>query len=127
MERTRERGRLHAAQASRTTSAIVVNDLEVNLRHLPRRIEELVRQALKLIEQNSRLQGAYDHLRSLRGIAAGSAVQLLGELLVLPGDMEVRQWVAHAGLDVRRYSSGRSVAERPRISKVGNKHIRRAL
>lgn len=127
VERTRERGRLHAAQASRTTSAIVVNDLEVNLRHLTRRIEELVRQALKLIQQNARLQRAYDHLTSLRGIAARSAVQLLGELLVLPVDMDVRQWVAHAGLDVRHYNSGRSVAERPRISKVGNKHIRRAL
>ena len=32
------------------------------------------------------------------GIAEKSAVQLLGELLVLPEDMSVREWVAHAGL-----------------------------
>lgn len=43
VERTRERGRLHATQASQHSSAIVTNDIEVNLRHLDRRIKELVR------------------------------------------------------------------------------------
>ena len=61
------------------------------------------------------------------GIAAHSAVQLLPELLVLPDDMTVRQWVAHAGLDPRAHQSGTSVDKPARISKVGNAHIRRAL
>ena len=63
----------------------------------------------------------------MRGIATHSAVQLLPELLVLPDDMSVRQWVAHAGLDPRPYQSGSSVHKPPRLSKVGNAHIRRAL
>jgi transposase len=54
-------------------------------------------------------------------------VQLLPELLVLPADMTVRQWVAHAGLDPRACQSGSSVDKPARISKVGNAHIRRAL
>jgi transposase len=41
--------------------------------------------------------------------------------------MSVREWVAYAGLDVREHRSGRSVEARPRISKEGNVHIRRAL
>ena len=41
--------------------------------------------------------------------------------------MSVREWVAHAGLDVRHHRSGTSVEERPRISKMGNRNIRRAL
>lgn len=61
------------------------------------------------------------------GIATHSAVQLLPELLVLPDDMTVRQWVAHAGLDPRACQYGTSVAKPARISKVGNAHIRRAL
>lgn len=127
VERAREKNRLHAAQASRTTSAAVVNDIGVNLRHLQRRIDEMVRQALKVVAGSARLSEAYGHLTSVRGIAAKSAVQLLGELLCLPEGMSVREWVAYAGLDVRQHRSGRSVEARPRISKEGNVHVRRAL
>lgn len=127
VERTRERGRLHAAQASRTTSPIVVNDIEVNLRHLERRIDELVRQALKVVRRSGPLEAAYGHLTSVGGIAAKSAIALMGELMALPEGMSVREWVAHAGLDVRQHRSGDSVQARPRISKVGNRNVRRAL
>src|SRR5262249_55372518 len=62
-----------------------------------------------------------------RGIAAASAVAILAELAVLPQDMSAREWVAHAGLDPRRHESGTSVKGPVRISKVGNRHLRRAL
>jgi transposase len=41
--------------------------------------------------------------------------------------MDVRQWVAYAGLDPRPYRSGTSVRKTPRISKVGSAFIRRSL
>lgn len=126
-ERAREQNRAHAAAATAHTSAIVVNDLRVNLSHLQRRIATLERQALALIAREPALTHAYRHLTSVRGVADTSAIQLLGELGVLPADMTVRQWVAHSGLDVRHTTSGTSVHTRPRISKRGNAHVRRAL
>ena len=60
------------------------------------------------------------------GIAETSALQILAELAVLAPDLEARQWVAYAGLDPRQYSSGSSVQKKTRISKAGNKHLRRA-
>ncbi|MEM9996550.1 MAG: IS110 family transposase [Bacteroidota bacterium] len=126
-EQARERLRLHAARRTQTTSALVINDIEVNLRHLARRAERLLEQAVALIEAQASLASAYAHATSVRGIAAKSAVLLLGELLCLPGGMSVREWVAYAGLDVRQHRSGRSVEARPRISKEGNAHLRRAL
>lgn len=106
---------------------MVINDIEVNLRHLARRIKELVRQAMKHIEGAEGLRRAYGHLTSVRGIAQKSAVLLLGELAMLPAEMTVREWVAHAGLDPKQHESGTSVRARERISKVGNARIRRAL
>jgi transposase len=126
-ERTREQNRAHAAAATAQTSAIVLNDLRVNLGHLQRRLTELERQALALIAGEPALAQAYGHLISVRGIAATSAIQLLGELHVLPADMTARQWVAHSGLDVRHVTSGTSVHKPPRISKRGNAHLRRVL
>jgi transposase len=126
-ERTSELNRLHAARSSADTAAVVVNDIEVNARHLERRIEELERHALSLIAHHPALQRAFQRVTSIKGIAARSALQLLGELLVLPSDMLARQWVAHSGLDVRHFDSGSSVHKQPRISKHGNAHIRRIL
>ena len=125
--RTQERARLHAATASDALSALVQRDIQQHLRELERRIATLRRDAQALITAEPTLAGPFRHLVSVRGIAAASAIQLLGELALLPPDMTARQWVAHAGLDPRPYASGTSVHRAPRISKVGNTHLRRAL
>lgn len=127
VEQTRERNRLRSILSSTSASAVVVNDIEVNIRHLGRRIAQLIRQAVKLVDGSARLRTAYGLLTSVRGIARKSAVLLLGELAMLPEGMSVREWVAHAGLDPRRHQSGTSVEKKERISKIGNARIRRAL
>lgn len=127
VEATRERNRLGHARATGSTPAVVLNDIAVNLRHLTRRIAEMERQAMKLVRANELLSAAYAHVTSVRGIGSKTAVMLLPELLVLPADLSVRQWVAHAGLDPTRHESGTSVERRARISKVGSTHIRRVL
>ena len=127
VEHTRERGRLHHACASNQTPQVVINDIEVNLRHLHRRIDEMTRQAMKIVQDNVLLKEAFERLTSIKGIAQKSAVLLLPELLALPQGLTLRQWVAHAGLDPRQYSSGSSTNRPTRISKVGNVRLRRAL
>jgi Transposase IS116/IS110/IS902 family len=61
------------------------------------------------------------------GIGETSALQILGELAVLPDTLDARQWVAFSGLDPRRFKSGTSVEKKPRISRGGSRHLRRAL
>lgn len=126
-ERTREKNRLHALRASAAHSRLVARDIEVNLRHLERRIDQMQTQAVALVGEHAALAEAFRHLTSVKGIAARTAVTLLAELLVLPPGMTARQWVAHAGLDPREITSGSSVRGTVRISKVGNVHLRRAL
>ena len=41
--------------------------------------------------------------------------------------MTVRQWVAYSGLDPAHQMSGTSVHKPSRISRAGNRHLRRAL
>jgi len=127
LEKTRELNRQHAAGATADTPAVVVNDVAVNVRHLERRIAELERHAVALLSADAELQPVYQRLLSVCGIAQTTAIQLLGELLVLHADMTARQWVAHSGLDVRHVTSGTSVHKVPRISKQGNAHLRRIL
>ncbi len=56
-----------------------------------------------------------------------SALNLLGELALLAPNLTVRQWVAHSGLDPAHHDSGSSVHRRARISRAGNRYLRRAL
>lgn len=125
--RTQEKNRLHASKSSEALPSSLRNDIEVNIRHLDRRIARLEQLALELLSKVPPLRQAFEHLLSVRGIAQTSALRILGELVLLPEDMSVRQWVAHCGLDPREFSSGTSVDRPARISKVGNKYLRAAL
>jgi len=108
-------------------SDIVQNDIEVNIRHLERRIERLREQARELIHEYPDLERAFLHLTSVKGIAQAAGIQILAELSILPSDMDVRQWVAHAGIDPMQFQSGTSIDKPSRISRRGNVHLRRAL
>jgi transposase len=123
-----EKSRWHAAQATHTTPPALRRDLERSLRSLRRAIARLSAEAVKIIEQDRDLKLRFDLLVSVHGsIAATSAIQILAELAVVSEDLDVRQYVAYAGLDPRQYSSGTSVHKKVRISKAGNAHLRRAL
>ena len=82
---------------------------------------------MTLVRQNELLRKRYELLVSIPGIAQVSAMQLLAELSILPPDLTVREWVAHSGLDPAHEMSGTSVRKASRISRAGNRHLRRAL
>lgn len=124
---TAEKNRVHAAGLSRAIPAAVRQDIAQSVRFQQRAMKKLRRLALQLIAADAELQQRYLLLRSIPGMGEISALQTLAELLLLPEDRDVRQWVAYAGLDPREYSSGTSVRKYTRISKVGNAHLRHAL
>jgi len=119
--------RLHAAQRSAVTPRCVIVDLKRAIASLESRIHSLRREAMMLVRQNELLYQRYLLLVSVPGIAQVSAIQLLAELCTLPSDLTVREWVAHSGLDPAHEMSGTSVKKASRISRAGNRHLRRAL
>ncbi len=123
---TAEKNRLHAATVARALPPVVRQDLRRSIAFHERALARLARQSQQVIATDSILQKRFDLLDSIPGIGAASAVALLAELSML-SDLNVRQWVAMAGIDPREYSSGTSVHKKTRISKAGNAHLRRAL
>jgi transposase len=127
VQHTRDQNRLYAAQGSISTPRCVIQDLKHALAAGERRIHKLRREAMTLVRSDENLRQRYDLLISIPGVAQISAMQLLGELATLSPDMTVRQWVAHSGLDPAHEISGTSVRKASRISRAGNRHLRRAL
>lgn len=126
-DRTRAKNQLHALLQSTTTPAVVLEDVRLSIRQYADQIEALRDWAAGRIAADAALAEVYGLITSIPGVAAASAIQLMGELLVLPEDMRAKQWVALAGLDPRQSTSGTSVNKKPHLSKAGNCHLRKAL
>jgi len=124
---TAEKNRLHAASLSVAIPAAVRRDLQRSVRSIQRAIVRLTREAQRILQADPLLASSYHLLLTAKGIGPTSALRLLAETALLSEDLDVRQWVAYAGLDPREYQSGSSVHKRVRISKTGNRHLRRAL
>jgi len=122
-----EKNRSHAVSLSEALPALIRRDIQRSIQTQQRAIDRLTRAAQEFILADPELARRYALLLSIPGFGATSAVHTLAELTLLPAGMDVRQWVAYAGLDPREYTSGTSVHKKVRISKAGNKHLRRAL
>jgi len=121
------KNQLHALQAIIHTPSQIIADAKLTIKQLETQIEKLEDYALQLILTDEETNNVMTLLISVKGIAEKTAIQLIGELLVLPKDMTPRQWAAYAGLDPRIIQSGTSVSKKSRISKAGNHYLRRAL
>jgi transposase len=125
-QRTQAKNQLHAAKATKHTPAIVADDIALTVEQLQQQIDRLQAAAMALIGEDEQLSNVFALITSIKGFAEVSTVQIMGELMVLPQDMNARQWVAMAGLDPRHHQSG--TTQKPtRISKAGNRHLRQAL
>lgn len=124
---TQEKNREHALAASQALPAFVLTELKRHQRYLQNRLVRLRREALQLVARDPQLSRRFQLMQTTPGIGENSALQILGELAVLPDTLDARQWVAFSGLDPRRFKSGTSVEQRPRISRSGSRHLRRAL
>lgn len=122
-----EKNRLHAACRTKTTPWAIMHSLENMIEQISQAMEDLKDEAMKIVESDKELKRKFKLITSVKGIAVISGIQILGEIECLPGDLDVRQLVAMAGLDPVEVKSGTSVNAKRGISKQGNKYLRTAL
>jgi transposase len=79
-ELTREKNRCHASEFAGASGDAIANDIEVNIRHLERRIERMHDSGLRLVRGVPAPAGKLAHLVSTKGIGEASAMRLLAEL-----------------------------------------------
>lgn len=126
-EHTGTVNRLHAAEASCAAPALLRRELKAHAAQLERRIERLRREALQMVASDEHARASFERLCTLPGLGKRSALAVLCEVMCMAPGLSARQWVAMAGLDPRQHCSGTSVHKPARISRQGNRHLRRAL
>ena len=93
------KNQLHATQQTTTTPDFLIASRHQSIAHFDAQIGYLRRQVFDLIvfdliAADEALRQSCKLLVSATGIAAASAIQLLGERLVLPDNMRAKQWGA---------------------------------
>lgn len=110
--------------------AVKVDDLSCELVRLyAKRFQELLLLKEACIKKMAVLASsldAYAILLSIPGVGENTAVRLLAEIGDIHRFNNHKQLNAFAGIDIRRYQSGKFLAK-DRINKRGNKHLRKLL
>jgi len=119
--RTQELHRLGTAQD------IVEYSIREHIAYLDRQIEALKQQIADLIKNDPDLTAKRDLLKSIPGIGEATIAAVLAELPMFERCDRVQKVVAFIGLAAREFTSGSSIKNKPRLSKVGNARLRKAL
>ena len=125
-EKQIERNRLHSNQHSAYSNKRELRRFKQRLKLIAKQLEEVEKEMKVLINDTPDLKCRIKHLESIPGISFVSAATVVGETLGFTGFTNAKQLTSYAGFDVVLKESG-AYKGKTRISKKGNKNIRRAL
>ena len=119
------RSEIHTRLTNGSPSTSVHKMLSEHLAFLDQQIAELKKEIENHINQHPGLKQQRDLLASIPGIGNLTAAKLLSENI--QAFSSTRALVAYAGLSPQHRLSGTSIHAKPRMSKIGNPHLRKAL
>lgn len=126
-ERTMVKNQLHAEEIEAYPNTNSLKRLQARIKLLNKQEKEIKTEISALIAADHDTKKTVDLLCTIPGIAALTAAIILGETNGFDLIRSRRQITSYAGLDVREKQSGTSIKGKAKISKKGNKHLRKAL
>jgi len=127
MERTMVKNQLHAEQAEAEPNKGSITRIKARIKMLDKQEQEIREELSALIETDAEMKKIVAVLCSLSGIGLLTAATVLGETNCFELIRNRRQLASYAGFDVKEKESGTSVKKKPKISKKGNKYLRKAM
>ena len=119
--------RLHAEQSRQSPDRKTLKRLRQQIRLLEKQIKEVEQDLKQMLEQDEQLLQKVEQICQLKGLGWISVLTLIAETNGFQLVSHKAQLVSYAGYDVVERQSGSSVNGKTRISKKGNRHIRRVL
>ena len=126
--RTVAKNQLHAELAEAAPLQNSVNRIKKQIAFFTRHEQEIKADIIELIKTAPvELKESIKQICSISGVGLLTAVTVLGETNGFELIRNKRQLTSYAGLDVKEKQSGTSVKGKARISKRGNKYLRKAM
>jgi transposase len=125
--RTVTKNQLHAESSEAEPGKNTIKRLNALIAFLDKQEQEIMQEILALVAKDQRASEMVKLLISIPGVGLLTAVTVVAETNGFELIRNKRQLASYAGLDVREKQSGTSVKGKPRISKRGNRYLRKAM
>lgn len=126
-ELTSLRNQIHAIEHGAALKTSTKTRLNARAELIEQQIVELENELKALIKSNKPVHERMKKVMTIKGVGLITAATILGETFGFALITSRRQLVSYSGLDVIEKTSGTSVRGKKRISRKGNRHIRKAL
>jgi transposase len=125
--RTEEKNRLHALQHRAQAAEEVLQACSTTIAFLDQQIAALEQAFKTHLEDHPAWKKNLDILTSIGGVGLVTAGILMTETNNFATFVDPKQVAAYAGISPMPFQSGTSVHRRPKMSKIGNAHLRKAV
>lgn len=125
--RTIAKNQLHAEQAQAEPYKNSLDRIKKQIAFLNKQEKEIRAEIAQMITEHPELSSSVELICSIPGVGSLTAATVIAETNGFELIRNKRQLTSYAGLDVREKQSGTSIKGKARISKRGNKYLRKAL
>ena len=126
-EKTVIKNQIHAENSEAFPSEAAKKRFQERLELLQKQEKEIMNEINSIVESQPEIKEKVGYITSIPGFGFLSAVIILGETNGFELIRNKKQLVSFAGLDVKEKQSGSSVKCKSKISKRGNKYLRKAM
>lgn len=126
-ERAMVKNHLHAEKSEAEPNESSLSRINTRIKFLNGQEKEIKKEIANWISTDVNLKQEIENICTIPGIGELTAVIILAETNGFELIRNKRQLTSYAGLDVKEKQSGTSVKGKPRISKSGNRHLRKAM
>jgi transposase len=126
-ERTMIKNQLHSEQAEAYPHPKSVERLTTRIRILNEQVKEIMAEVAATVKNDAEVAQIMKRVTTIPGVGLLTATIILAETDGFALITNKRQLSSYAGLDIKLKDSGTSVHAKPRISKKGNKYLRKAM
>jgi transposase len=126
-ERSSIKNQLHAEKTEAEPNESSLKRMHQRIKILNKQEVEIKAEITSIIAKDEELKSEIERTQTIPGIGILTAAIVYAETNGFELIKNKRQLTSFAGLDVKEKQSGTSVKGKPRISKRGNKHLRKAM
>jgi len=126
-DRTVLKNQLHAEKAEAFPNESSIKRITKRIQLINKQELEIRAEIAAIVKTDTELVKKIDTITTIPGVGKLTAVIVLAETNGFELIKNKKQLVSYSGLDVRLKDSGTSVKSKPKISKKGNKHLRKAM
>jgi transposase len=126
-ECTASKNQLHAQEYSAYKNDATIKRAKARITFLKAQIKEIEKEIQQVVNNHPELKNKISKICKIPGVGLITAVIVIAETNGFHYVLSRKQLASYAGYDVQEKTSGTSVHKKPRISKKGNSHIRKAM